>query len=92
MREYKSFIKSLEKAKKTGAKKSIEDNLLMTLEACLEDSKNISREDYSFLKDQILYEFEIKDLPKEIQDDRFRELRETDFKHIFDIVKSLTSS
>ena len=62
------------------------------MERYLEDSHNISKEDYEALADQIVYDFELDDLPKNIQDDNLKKLRENDFKHFFDIVKKSVQS
>jgi len=87
-RKMAALQKSFEKAKKTGAKEKIEEFLISTLESCLEDSKYPTEEEFKFLADQILYEFEISDLPKRIQDKYLQELRETKFRSIFDKINS----
>lgn len=91
-RKWEALENSRKRAEKTGAEKEIENDLLNTLDVCIEDSKYPTKEEFKFLKDQLIYDFEKKDLPKNIQDDYLKELRETKFKFIFDKIKHSTSS
>lgn len=87
-RGFEKLRTSRERARRTGAEKQIEDDILQTLEVCLGESKYPSKEEFKFLKDQIIYEFEKEDLPKNVQDDFFTKLRKTKFKNIFDEINS----
>lgn len=86
-RKFLSLQKSKTRAEKTGADKEIEDDLLNNLEVCLEESNYPTKEDFKFLMDQIIYDFEARDLPENIQDEHFTKLRETKFKNIFNRIK-----
>ena len=86
-----SKVKAFDNAKDKGADKDIENELLMTLEACIEDGDNPTKEELRFLKEQIIYDFEKESLPKNAQDDYLKKLRETDFKFIFDKIKRSSS-
>jgi len=90
-RKILSRIKAFDNAKIKGADKDIENDLLMTLEACIEDRDNPTKEEFRFLVDQIIYDFEREYLPKNVQDDYLKKLRETDFKFIFDKIRKSSS-
>jgi DNA-directed RNA polymerase subunit M/transcription elongation factor TFIIS len=90
-RGLKAFSDIETKVEESGIKELIEKDILLDLEKSLEDANNVSKEDFDFLKNEIVYGFEKRDLPK-VQDERLRRLREGEFKDIFDKVKQLTSS
>jgi hypothetical protein len=76
--------KKLEKkVEGSGIKEKLESDWENNLLVCIKDRKNPTKEEFDFLKNQIVYDFEIKNLPKEIQDEHFKKLRETKFKNIF---------